>query len=659
MIDLVDVQQVAPRVLARLKQLATLPDHGVVAGQSVASLIYEELGLPISGALNDIDVFVSHKLPADKRGVVYTNDGTPKKIKPRKSSFTQWKSMVSTQKQVHTDNDDGEDYKFLNIIGQRGSISVLRTYRCDLVNYTLVTGEGMGPGGFVNVQVAQGLVNGFDLNCVAVGIDLYTGRLVCTDNFIEFLNTYQLKPQSYHTPGYTLIRLAKKIFGDSMSGITCDFEKEKEILLCGSDIQKSNIWRHHQDGEHLYTFGPKYAEILKPFVQHLPAMVESIHDDFKLWSFAENSEHAKFKEIQKGFSETSSNNMHFARGILYTKHLGAIWDLDPSTRTQLFADLKSTESDHYKMLCAVKTPTVITDKAFLGHTLPEMQMCMSNNSLSLVEQEEIVTTRNAWSVENRILFDHFKGELHELVLYQHNPLEFYKQKFLEMGPEFFQKFGVVDKAVLHYIYPKIMEFATTTGRDTVRRAMEQRNFFSLHFYCPLPVPQKDFMNHLINIALGPDLLVQQNDNTKMVSNIVRWLVNQEQPIPPLFPSLHASRALRKISYTDIMQENPYSEYATGVLSQLLTFAQDPDLKNIYILELIKSGGQNLLETRLMAMDNEAFEELKTFNYEKITDYLGGYDLDAARETMKVFFERISLNKAVAHSSTPTKSVRKM
>ena len=659
MIDLVDVQQVAPRVLARLKQMAMLPEHGVVAGQSVASLVYEELGLPISGALNDIDVFVSHRLPAEKRGVVYTNDGSAKQIKPRKSSFTQWKSMTSHQKQVHVDTDDGEDYKFLNIIGQRGSISVLRTYRCDLVNYTLVQGEGMGPGGFVNVQVGQGLVNGFDLNCVAVGIDLYTGRLVCTDNFIEFLNTHQLKPQSYHTPGYTLIRLAKKIFGDSMAGITCDFEKEKEILLCGSDIQKSKLWKHYQDGEHLYTFGPKYAEILKPFAQHLPAMVESVHDGFTLWSFEANSDHEKIKEIQKGFSDTSTNNMHFARGILYTKHLGSIWDLDTGARSKLFEHLKSGESDHYEMLCAVKNPTAITDKTLHGKTVQEMHICMSNNSLTIAEQDDIVELSNSWSIEKRTLFDHFKGEMHEVSLYHNNPLDFYKRKFLEMGPELFQKFSLSNQPFVGFIYPHIMEFAETGGRDTVRRAIEQRNFFSMHLYCPLPVPQHEFMNRLIHIALGPDLVVQQNDNTKMVSNIVRWLVSQELPLPPSLPSLHASRALRKISYAETMQENPYAEYADGVLSQLLNLAQDHDLKNIYILELIKSGGRDLLENRLMAMDNEDFEELKIFNYKKIADYLGGSELNAARETMTVFFERISLNKAVAHSFTPTKSARKM
>lgn len=659
MIDLVDVQQVAPRVLARLKQLATLPQHGVVAGQSVASLVYEELGLPISGALNDIDVFVSHKLPAHNRGVVYANDGSMKKIKSRKSSFTQWKSMVSSQKQVHVDSEDGEDYKFLNIIGQRGSISVLRTYRCDLVNYTLVQGEGMGPGGFVNVQVGQGLVNGFDLNCVAVGIDLYTGRLVCTDNFIEFLNTYQLKPQSYHTPGYTLIRLAKKIFGDSMSGITCDFEKEKEILLCGSDIQKSKLWRHYQDGEHLYTFGPKYAEILKPFAQHLPEMVESVHDGFKLWSFEANPNHEKFKEIQKGFSEAAANSMDFARGILYTKHLGATWDLDPMSRTKLFENLKSGESDHYEMLCAVKKSTAITDKTLHGKNVQEMHICMTNNSLTIAEQDEIVELSNSWSIEKRTLFDHFKGEMHEVSLYQNHPLDFYKRKFLEIGPEFFQKFSHSHQPLVGFIYPHIMEFAETVGRDTVRRAIEQRNFFSMHFYSPLPVPQKDFMNHLINIALGRNLVVEQTDSTKMVSNIVRWLVGQEQTLPPFLPSLHASRALRKISYANIMQENPYSDYAGGVLSQLLTCAQDHDLKNIYILELIKSGGRDLLEARLMAMDHDAFEELKTFNHKKIVEYLGGSDLNTARENMTVFFERITLNKAVANTTTSTKSARKM
>lgn len=656
MIDLVDVQRVAPRVLARLKQLSSLPEHGVVAGQSVASFIYEELGLPISGALNDIDVFVSHNLPAHKRGIVYSNDGT-KQVKRRTSSFTQWKSMTSHQKKVHIDTEDGEDYKLLNIIGQRGSISVLRTYRKDLLNYTLVQGEGMGPGGFVNVQVAQGLVNGFDLNCVAVGIDLYTGRLVCTDDFIDFLNTYELKPQSYHTPGYTLIRMAKKLFGDCMTGITCDFEKEKTILLCGSEMQQGGVWKIRSYGEHLYTFGPKYAEILKPFAQHLPAMVESVHEDIKLWSF-EAPKNEKFQEMLKGFSETNSSNIDFARSVLYNKYLGTVWDLDSSERNQLFAQLRNYDSDHYNLLRMVQKPKPVTKKLLYGETTQDMHVKMANSSLSVDEQDAIVTVYNALSVQDKAHFHQFNGELHEISLYHDNLMEFYKRKFLEFGPEFFQKFSFSHAPLVHSIYPEIMEFAKTQGRDAVRKCMEQRNFFSMHFYCP-PAPIKEFMSTMVSIALGDDVVVEQNDNTKMVSNVLRWLVENQYPIPQDMPSLHASRALRRISYVDCMQEETYSDYSAQVLTSLLHWSKNEDLKEIYLLEIIKSGGQDLLEQRLMDMDDESLEHLKALNYQKIQDYFSGYDLAQAQAKMTVFFERITLTKAVNSAHTPVKTVRKM
>lgn len=657
MIDLVDVQQIAPRVLARLKQLATLPEHGVVAGQSVASLIYEELNLPISGALNDIDVFVSHNLPAHKRGIVYSNDGTIKKVKHRTSSFTQWKSMTSHQKKVQTNTEDGEDYKLLNIIGQRGSISVLRTYRKDLLNYTLVQGEGMGPGGFVNVQVAQGLVNGFDLNCVAVGIDLHTGRLVCTDDFIDFLNTYELKPQSYHTPGYTLIRMAKKVFGDCMTGITCDFEKEKTILLCGSEMQKGGVWKIRQAGEHLYTFGPKYAEILKPFAQHLPAMVESVHDDMKLWSFAA-PENAKFQEMLNGFSNTNPAHIDFARSVLYNKHLGAVWDLEPAVRSDLFAQLHNYECDHYQILRMVQPPKPVTKKLLEGHTVQDMQIKMANSSLSVDEQDKIVDLYNDLSAGDKILFNQFNGELHEISLYHNNPKDFYKRKFLEFGPAFFQRFIFSQRELARSLYPDIMQFAKEYGQDAVRKAMQQRNFFSMTFQ-NLPTSIRDFMTSMIGIALGDELRVEQHDNTKMVSNVLRWLIYNQMPIPQHMPPLHASRALRKICYVDRMQEETYSEYCTQVLTSLLEWSHDADLKNIYLLEIIKSGGRDLLEQRLMNMSDENFEHLKSLNYQKTTEYLGGADLNKALGAMTVFFERITLNKVVNTAYTPVKAGRKM
>lgn len=657
MISLVDVQQVAPRVLQRLKDLAALPSHGVVAGQSVATLVYEELGLPIAGPLNDIDVFVSSNLPASERGVVYTNDGH--KIKKRKSSFTQWKSTTASKRKITGDSGEENDYKYLNIIGQRGAISVLRTYRRDLLNYTLVEGEGMGPGGFVNVQVGQGLVNGFDLNCVAVGIDLYTGRLVCTDDFVEFLNTHQLKPQSYHTPGYTLIRLAKKIFGDQMEGVTCDFEKEKDILLCGSELQQQGIWRHSRDSGHLYTFGPKYVEILKPFAQHLPAMVESVHDNTKLWSFVSETHNPKIAELSKGFSEVAGNHQEFSRAFVYTKHLGAVWDLGDAERTKLFTDLRNSDSDHLDLLRMVKQPAPITSKVFVQDSAENMQACMPNSSLSIPEQDIVVDLYNSWESADRDMFHRFKGELHEIPVYHHTPMEFYQRKFLETGLAFFHTFNSAHGELVRSIYPQIMEFAATQGRDTVRRSMEHRSFLTSHVYYSLPVSAQQFMAELIVIALGPDLTVVQTDSTKMVSNIVKLLYASKAPLPATLPSLHASRALRKLSYTEQMKDSNYTSYQTDVLDQLLSCASDEDLKELYIVDLATSGGRDVLEKRFMRMDDQIMSNLKELHHKKLGDYFGGAELRDKLQSVTVFFEKIALTKAVSDHLKPVKSVRKM
>ena len=660
MISLVDVQQVAPRVLARLKELAPLPNHGVVAGQSVATLIYEELGLPISGALNDIDVFVSRHLPARERGVVYTNEGY--KTKRRTTPFTQSKGLTSRQRKITVDvSDIDSSYKYLNIIGQRGTISILRTYRKDLLNYTLIDGEGMGPSGFVNVQVGQGLVNGFDLNCVAVGIDLNTGRLVCTDDFIAFLNTHELKPQSYHTPGYTLIRMAKKLFGDSMSGVKCDFEKEKDILLCASELQQKSLLRHYDDGAHLHTFGPKYAEMMKPFAHHLPSMVESKHDNISLWAFvAPEGKNEKLEQMSAGWKRVASLHVEFARSILYTKHLGAIWNLNSTQRADIFNDLKDDDTDHYEILCALKDPVATTDKCFKHATKDEMHILMANSSLSVPEQDAMVDIFNSWTTEQVDIFQRLKGEFHEIALFEQEPVEFYQRKFLEFGLAFFQNFNSTHTFFASDVFEPIMAFAQTPdGRELVRRSLEDRNFTGNYHYTPLPIPVYKMTEQLVNIALGPDLHIQPTDNTKMVSNMMSWLVNTQAPVPSTMPSLQAARALRKISHLPSMKNSVYTQYHTDVLQMLLSCATDEHLKDIYLFNFIQSDGQDHVEQRLVAMEDSYWEDFKKLNFQKIEEFFAQPERDIAVQTTTIFFERISLNRAVGEVSKPVRSTRKM
>jgi len=59
------------------------------------------------------------------------------------------------------------------------------------------------------------------------------------------------------------------------------------------------------------------------------------------------------------------------------------------------------------------------------------------------------------------------------------------------------------------------------------------------------------------------------------------------------------------------------------------------------------------------MLDEDLEYLKALNYQKNTEYFGGDDLNKALAAMTVFFERITLTKAVNTAHTPIKSGRKM
>lgn len=661
MIGLSDVQQVAPRVLARLQELVELPQHGVVAGQSVATLVYEELGLPIKGALNDVDVFVARTLPASQRGVVYTNSpGTGQKFKKRASSFTQWKQMSAHKKKVTTDVSSGnsaEDYKFLNIIGQRGTISVLRTYRRDLLNYTLVDGEGIGPSGFVNVQVAQGLVNGFDLNCVAVGIDLHTKRLVCTEDFIEFLNTQYLKPQSYHTPGYTLIRLAKKLFGDKMEGVICDFEQEKTILLAGSSLQQNRSVLAHRDNGHLYTFGPKYRDLLQPFAQHLPAMVEKAHDDITLWSFVNpHVARPQMDEFIQGFKQCAYTNTDFAWGVLYTKHLGKLWNLPPKQRQEVFSSLKNSEADHLEILNMVRPAPQITCKILKAHSGDQMQVMMPNSSLTVEEQDAVVDTYNGWDDEQRNVFHALSGEFHEIPLLEQTPVRFFERKLLEFG-------GGVFKSLQHQphkfaeMYPKMLAFAATgDGRNAIRQSWVSPQFNPQYY--TLPIPPKDFIKDLIDVALGPDLVIEPTDNTKMANHIMEWILANGYPLPSQIPSLHASRCLGRLAYLRVMETEHYSPHQLNVVNFLLENVEDQDLKTVYVYLYVKTGAHEVLEERLLRMDDQSWEDLKEHNYKKIDQLHGREKIEQLNKTT-VLFEKVSLLRAVGAQKAPAKINRRM
>lgn len=267
-----DLQQVAPLVLQRLKQMGPLPPAGTVAGQAVASLFFEALGLALRGPINDIDAFVDISLPREDRGLAKLPEGT--------WGHTQQRTVatVANRDQVGVGTDNYEQIKFIAL---RASTVIRSTYQVGIMNYTLVANmlAERGQRGH-SEAVSKSLVEGFDLNLVQVGINLESERVVASDGFLQFLADRKIRVATCNTPAHTLVRLAAKVFGGQIQGASCDYAIERNMLEVALAAQGNDrVNRGKQPGQDtpyiapLQFGGNKYKRLHERFAQHLPPTV--------------------------------------------------------------------------------------------------------------------------------------------------------------------------------------------------------------------------------------------------------------------------------------------------------------------------------------------------------------------------------------------------
>jgi hypothetical protein len=197
-------------LLAELRSLCPeMPDVGIVAGQSVASLILRRLGRP--GPVNDIDVFVIRPLQRqwseERRAmprIVYAAIGQAARHE---------RDPMGLGNHAHGGYGAALVYSHRAFYARIGQVS--RNGLLNLIEYQVEAEEGCD---------ALALITGhFDLNCVQVGIDLATARLSFTDAFREYLDTGQLILTSGNTPVSSLGRLVRKT---QELGAYCDLETE-------------------------------------------------------------------------------------------------------------------------------------------------------------------------------------------------------------------------------------------------------------------------------------------------------------------------------------------------------------------------------------------------------------------------------------------------
>lgn len=368
-----DLVKAAPRVLDRLRSMATLPDHGTVAGQSVASVFFEELNHPVRGPINDIDVFVNVSMPRPMRGL---EDLPPGHQYPNVGRIL---PTTSRPGDISVENDT---YRHIKFIAQRTEIDILRTYQVGLVNYTLIHSSLSAYGSHGHdARVSKGIVSGFDINAVGVGINLTTGEVVSSPGFLEFLNTSKLKVETCNTPAHTLIRLAKKFHGNELPGARCDYEVERALLEASIHCQQRTESGEASPVHAVLRFGSgKFKALYERFSEHLPSLLakgETLPDG-RYYVFNRlvppPLENEYDKWLAQGVAGAGALPQCVAQTI-YTSHFPQIYDLFHPERCTLDHDatqerrkalvsMDPRKSDGFNLTCLQKAlgrPAVMLD----------------------------------------------------------------------------------------------------------------------------------------------------------------------------------------------------------------------------------------------------------------------------------------------------------
>lgn len=263
------------KVLDTLRTYANIEDKskGFIAGGSVSNILFSLIHGG-NAVVNDIDVYWQVKEETDKPKAnaesVYVNeDGL---------------EMV----------DDAYGRMFVSDSGS--SMRVVKHSRKGIFNNIEHLYEERKRYGVDIKPKNLVILEGFDLNCCKSGIDLENGVIFYTQEFVEFLQTKQLKVVSPCAPIQTTIRLQKKM---KDLDCFCDFEHEMRFLTVAA--------KHIHGGQMTKFIGPetyekyeKYKHIVDKYftlrelknVDELPYTLREVYekDDkknpkIKLWLF--------------------------------------------------------------------------------------------------------------------------------------------------------------------------------------------------------------------------------------------------------------------------------------------------------------------------------------------------------------------------------------
>ena len=163
---------------SKLSEHFPVPNRGIVAGQSVAQAYFDIKKIDIKTRYKDLDYFVPFVGEKDM-GLLRGSESELAAL---------WCSGVG---------------EVTSIITKKGYIISASTYDFD-TNINTVAVE------FVGAESAKTIIDGFDINCAAIALDLTKEEVVIHPSFLKFIQSKELEFISIHTPISSFIRIVEK-----------------------------------------------------------------------------------------------------------------------------------------------------------------------------------------------------------------------------------------------------------------------------------------------------------------------------------------------------------------------------------------------------------------------------------------------------------------
>lgn len=301
---MINIEDLGRKAIEIIKSNYALPDKGILAGGSIANIIWE-LVSGNKAKINDLDIFIKESdlnLDLDLY-YVENNFKLKKNLIYRNSKFTQ-EYYESDYKSVCFHNNHNQSYIITE--SKKSGIYNIIKYKSTTNDYSIV-------------------IESFDINCVQVGYSIEEDKIYYTKDFENFINTGDLKICNLLTPPQTVMRLVKK-----QKDLNCNLDSDFEIklVLTSLNIRFNDLVRFRFKDRYFNMFNDNKEILSKYFDMERSVEIENyIMLNFGDYSkiYCLSPKYNTISNINEFNFINSFEYLYYMRNIYQKEYLKELW----------------------------------------------------------------------------------------------------------------------------------------------------------------------------------------------------------------------------------------------------------------------------------------------------------------------------------------------